>query len=238
MSDCNLDESILSKQLLSEEQCGHLINRITALKHVWLKHPVFDKTFTIGVPICSFRFLDYIKYKNLYTHYNSILDTYFSDIKSILCSFVKEVFPKYNVKYSDEHGNPGFHIMYSSKNYTEVIHRDQQYKTAFNNRKHSYDSNITFSFTLCLNIPQEGGGLYEYNTDLSDEYMSQRIIPTKEILRELNPRVIEYEPGYIYFHSGNIPHSIIQFNNKSNPRITLQGHGILEKLSNSIYLYF
>lgn len=238
MSSYNLDETILSKQLLTDEQCKYLVNRIVSLKEFWLKHPVFKKTFTIGVPICSFRYLNYNKYETLYTYYNKILEEYFQDIKSILCSFVQELFPTHNIKYSDKHGNPGFHIMYSSKNYTEIIHRDHQYKTAFSKNINKYNSNVTLSFTLCLNIPPDGGGLYEYDTSLTDDYMTERIMPNKKILEKLNPRVIQYKPGYIYFHSGNIPHSIIQFKDKNNPRITLQGHGILEESTNSIYLYF
>lgn len=232
----NLDSNILHKKILTQEQCTNITSRVMSLKDFWLKHPVFDKTFTIGVPICSFRFLNYSTYKKLYTYYNNILTTYFSDMKSIISSFVKEIFIGYNVRYGDEHGNPGFHIMYSSDNYTKVIHRDQQHKTIFKNP--SYNHNVTFSFTLCIDVPPDGAGLYEYNNNLSDDYMSKQIIPTKTILNELKPRIIQYTPGYVYFHSGNIPHSIIEFNNDIKPRITLQGHGILDKTTNSIYLYF
>ena len=236
MSNCDLDNTILHKKILTEEECRNIISRVMLLKDIWLKHPVFDKTFTIGVPICSFRFLDYATYKKLHIYYNNILATYFSDMKLIISSFVKDIFVGYNVKYGDEYGYPGFHIMYSSDNYTEVIHRDHQHKNVF--KESSYNHNVTFSFTLCIDVPPDGAGLYEYNNNISDKYMLERIIPTKGVLNELKPRIIEYIPGYIYFHSGNIPHSIIQFNHDIKPRITIQGHGILDESTNSICLYF
>lgn len=238
MSHINLNKTILSKQLLSNEQCQTLVNRIISLKHLWLKHPVYVKTFTIGVPICSYTFLDYNKYQQLYIYYNNLLDTYFQDIKDIICSFVKDIFPRYNVKYSTKHGNPGFHIMYSSDNYTEVVHRDKQYKNVFNTKDNTYNDKVTFSFTLSLSTSNGNSGLYEYDNNLSDEYMAKKIRPDGNILDKLKPRIIKYKPGFIYFHSGNIPHSIIRFENNTSPRITLQGHGILEENTNSMYLYF
>jgi hypothetical protein len=237
MPEYPLNSSICSKKLLTQEECDLLINKINSLKHIWLKHPTFENTFTIGVPICSYRFLDYDTYKTVYSYYNNILETQFSNIKSLIYSFVKELFPTYNIKYGDKHGNPGFHIMFSSENYTEFIHTDTQYRRSF--IPDLYDNRTTLSFTLCLNKPVEDCGLYEYDDNIEsiDEYI-HKVIPTERILEELNPRVIKYIPGYIYFQSGNIPHSIIQFKKLNTPRITLQGHGILETETNSIYLYF
>ena len=186
MSHLNLNRTILSQQLLTNEQCQYLVNRIISLKHLWLKHPVYVKTFTIGVPICSYTFLEYNKYKQLYMYYNNILETYFQDIKDIICSFVKDVFPRYNIKYSNKHGNPGFHIMYSSDNYTEVIHRDKQYKNVFNNNDNVYNDSVTFSFTLSLSNPDENSGLYEYDNNLSDTYMAQKLRPDNDTLNKLN----------------------------------------------------
>lgn len=89
-------------------------------------------------------------------------------------------------------------------------------------------------------MPPQGGGLYEYSTSLPESWISKNLDkpPSEDTLKHLNPRVLLYQPGWIYFHSGNIPHSIIRFRNYNFPRVTLQCHGILEKDTDSIYLYF
>ena len=152
--------------------------------------------------------------KFLYKHYKKLY-------KKILDYFQKRTNSK--VKYRFAY--PGFHIFKCNRLFSlpvASIHKDKQYRHLPLTENEDIDYNKTLSFTLCLELPPTGGGLYKFEN-------------------KHNTKVI-YKPGYIVCHNGKTTHMIAPSStpkdNNTYYRITLQGHGLYDKKQDTWWLYW
>jgi|LakMenE18May11ns_1017448.scaffolds.fasta_scaffold9851293_2 hypothetical protein len=153
--------------------------------------------------------------KFLYKHYKPLYD-------KVLDYFQKRV-PHSTVKYRFAY--PGFHIFKCNKLFSlpvASVHIDKQYLNLTLNDDEDIDYDKTLSFTLCLELPPTGGGLYKFENNKK----------TKVI----------YKPGYIVCHNGKTSHMIAPSpapnDDNTHYRITLQGHGLYDKKKNIWWLYW
>jgi hypothetical protein len=90
---------------------------------------------------------------------------------------------------------------------------------------------------LALELPPKGGGLYMFE---SSELGLLNLVNVGSFLHSFaNKHKIEYKVGYIVMHNGMDYHMIApcEMSNTKN-RITLQGHGVYEKKSNTWWIYW
>jgi hypothetical protein len=152
--------------------------------------------------------------KFLYKHYKKLY-------KKILDYFQQRT--NSTVKYRFAY--PGFHIFKCNRLFSlpvASIHKDRQYLNLPLLKNEDIDYDKTLSFTLCLELPPTGGGLYKFQNNI-------------------NTKVI-YKPGYIVCHNGKTTHMIAPSppptDNNEYYRITLQGHGIYDKTKDIWWLYW
>jgi hypothetical protein len=97
----------------------------------------------------------------------------------------------------------------------------------------SIDPGDTFSFTLPLKLPSEGGGLTfweSHSVDRMNDYMNTgrfgEIVATAHAMASAT---IRYTPGRLVLHNGHMLHKMAGVPRifATDERITLQGHGIL-----------
>lgn len=161
---------------------------------------------------------------------------------------------------------PGFNILLPHDNCTKIDgppHIDLQWTYHIDALKRFFDlveENRFLTFTLAVKIPKSGAGLYIWegsDNDISNyknakKYYHDVIVRSKRILKdndnlvdkdifekELNPKIINYEEGYMTLFDNLLLHQVMPFNtpfSKDESRITLQGHAI--KCDNIWRLFF
>lgn len=193
-------------------------------------------------------------YQQIKSSLNPILHKNFYNIFDRIRSYLELKFKKefifdLNLSY------PGFHIFYPINEECFMpntsLHIDTPYELheeylLENYKGINFDFPITF--TLCLSLPKIGGGLYYWDMDkwetktleeteefynpiykkYDDLFINKK--PTiEEYKSTLNPKVLEYQSGFINIFQGNLLHQIEPFRigtQNSESRITLQGHAI------------
>jgi hypothetical protein len=98
------------------------------------------------------------------------------------------------------------------------------------------DKKNTLSFTLCLELPESGGGLYTF--DSSSNPILTTFIPRSCIHSFAKKEKILYKVGYMVTHNGQTYHMIAPSQKSNKKRITLQGHGVYDKNKDTWYLYW
>lgn len=219
-------------QIMSSSQAELFATRIKNNKILWEKQNIILYTFGTASYIEHHNSFDI--YKRKYENTNKILEDNYSDLLNIILEYFQKRCPESNVKYRFAY--PGFHIfncnLFSSLPVMSV-HTDHQYELLQFNENENIDNIDTLSFTLCLELPTSGGGLYVFDNLQSNDLFFG--LPINSIKKK-----VEYKPGYIVCHNGKDIHMISPscciYDN--NYRITLQGHGIYEKISNTWFLYW
>lgn len=234
-------------KLYNESDCQEISKKVLEKKDYFKRR--YNGMFTLGAA----SYLDVSKYSpettyltdeeitNRLTKYNTLLQETFPELlETIRCFFEKEL--KCKCKYSKNLSYPGFHILESSREHAEQKnhepHVDGQYETLMSimNIK-DINSEKLLSFTLPTALPQEGGGLrmwdwrYENNKEKSKSQIIKEIRKSKIVN-------IKYNEGEIIWHNGLNLHQIEAWksNEKTMPRITMQGHGCL--IEDTMYLYW
>ena len=161
-------------------------------------------------------------YNKEYLKTNKMLKRNYKQLYDIILNYFKKRCPESKVKY--RFALPGFHIFKCNTIFSlpvASVHKDLQYLDLNFKEPVDIDFDKTLSFTICLELPKTGGGLYVFE----DEKVK-----------------VEYQPGYIVCHNGKTSHMIapspVSNINELEYRITLQGHGLYDKLSNTWYLYW
>lgn len=161
-------------------------------------------------------------YKKEYMKTNKILKRHYLKLYDIILEYFKKRCPESNVKF--RFALPGFHIFKCNSIFSfpvASIHKDLQYRYIDFDEPVDIDLDKTGSFTLCLELPKTGGGLYVFE----DEKVK-----------------VNYRPGYIVCHNGKTNHMIapspVSDSKKLEYRITLQGHLLYDKLSNCWFVYW
>lgn len=164
----------------------------------------------------------------------------------------KCIYPSYNTKYKHQdisylYSLPGFHIFkggswLGSGWSVASMHVDLQFdKLDFDNRLSSnmdtyeFDKEDVFSFTIPISMP-DNSGLYIYRQKREDV---NSILPLAYTLKNYPKNKIIYKTGNLYIHDGLHFHMISPFNSDINKdRITIQGHGIYCKTTQSYWIYW
>lgn len=160
-------------------------------------------------------------YRKEYKKTNKLLKQRYSKLyDKILEYFKKRVGYESNVKF--RFALPGFHIFKCNSIFSlpvASVHKDLQYRYIDFDEPVDIDLDKTGSFTLCLELPKTGGGLYVFE----DEKVK-----------------VDYRPGYIVCHNGKTNHMIApsKYSGPNQYRITLQGHLLYDKLSNCWFVYW
>ncbi len=137
---------------------------------------------------------------------------------------------------------PGFHIFkggswLGSGWDVASLHVDLQFnKLNFeSNTLYKFDMDDVFSFTIPIHIPNNSG-LYIYDKKQED---INSMMPLPYSLRNEQKYKINYDVGKMYIHDGLHYHMISSFiSDVDNNRITIQGHGIYCKTTNSYWIYW
>lgn len=150
------------------------------------------------------------KYQDRLKKYNKILKSEFGGVIESLCDYFK-------AELHDEIACPGFHIFDERANgFDNSIHVDTPYS---NLSIYSDDLKNARSFTVLIQKPSSGAGLYVWDDKKTKKF-------------------IDYQIGIMYIHDCGLLHQIASDLNisKDEYRITLQGHVIT--FSGKTYIYF
>ena len=221
----NLSEFCM-ENILTKKEAGFFAKQVKKDLFIWKKKNILMSILGTASYIEWTKGYNY--YRKEYLKTNKILKQNYSELYDIILKYFKKRCPESNVKF--RFALPGFHIFKCNSLFSlpvASVHKDFQYKYIDFNEPVDLDMDKTLSFTLCLELPKTGGGLYVFE----DEKVK-----------------VNYRPGYIVCHNGKTNHMIAPSptpNPNPNPnsgsnsyRITLQGHGLYDKLSNTWYLYW
>lgn len=215
----NLSKFTVEK-ILTKDQANMFANRVRKDRKLWKYKNIVMSILGTASYIEGTKGFDY--YRKEYLKTNKILKSRYSDLFDILLNYFRKRTGKDNVKF--KFALPGFHIFECNTVFSlpvASIHQDFQYLNVEFDQKVKIDYNKTASFTLCLELPKTGGGLYVFG----DEQVK-----------------VSYTPGYIACHNGKTNHMIASSpvsHDEDNPlRITLQAHSLYDKLSDTWFVYW
>jgi hypothetical protein len=162
-------------------------------------------------------------YTKAYKKSNKFLYKHYKYLYNKVLEYFQNRAPNSKVKYRFAY--PGFHIFKCNRLFSfpvASIHKDFQYSNLPLEKDEDIDYDKTLSFTLCLELPPTGGGLFKFENNQKTK--------------------INYKAGYIVCHNGKTTHMIapspMPDGNKTHYRITLQGHGLYDKKKNTWWLYW
>ncbi len=219
---CSADLSDFCMQkILSEKQAKKFAKKIKQNTSNWKTKNIVMSTLGTASYLEGTQGFHY--YLSEYEKTNPLLEENYKELYDIVLNYFKKRAPNSLVKY--RFALPGFHIFKCNKLFSlpvASIHKDLQYQHLRFNSNEDIDLDKTLSFTLCLELPPTGGGLFKYEHD-------------KKIK-------VNYKPGYIVCHNGKTTHMIAPsstpIDDKTYYRITLQGHAVYEKNKNTWWLYW
>lgn len=214
----DLSEFCMEK-ILTKSEAKFFSKQVKKDRNLWKKKNILmsilgTASYIEGTKGYSFYHKEYLKT-------NKILLKNYSKLYDIIIDYLKKrVGNKSNVKF--RFALPGFHIFKCNSLFSlpvASIHTDLQYLNVNFDEPVDIDLDKTGSFTLCLELPKTGGGLYVFE----------------------NEKVkVNYRPGYIVCHNGKTKHMIAPspVSKEDALRITCQFHGLYDKLSNTWFIYW
>jgi len=180
-------------------------------------------------------------YESLASKSNPLLQEHFPDLLTSIQDYFQQRCPNSLVKFREGAALPGFHIFHCNKLFSlpvASVHKDMQWNRLRYSEEEDVDENNTLSFTLALELPEGGGGLYTFENIPEMPPVLNLIVP-RPLLNSVSKKTkIEYKVGWMVTHNGQTYHMIAPCKPSKEYRITLQGHGIYEKNSNTWWLYW
>jgi|TARA_S200000501_G_C20697062_1_gene687828 hypothetical protein len=166
-----------SIDVLSDKQTKQTIKSVEKLEKVWIRRaPIPMDFFTVGACTYQEGCESIVKYHKHRSVMNPVLKKHFSWLYDIVVDKLSEVFGPAEIV--DELGYPGFHIFGHKPNKISdprcvkrfhqplaSLHVDIQYKEhiAYWNTYDEVDFEDPLSFTLPIELPKNGGGLWLWN---------------------------------------------------------------------------
>ena len=239
--NCQADTNELTfKRLISDEYADNLANRVMKLQKHWRKkNPVM---YTLGIGSYSED-----DYHSKVLKSNELLENNFQDLYKILLDYFTQLYPDSQVKYRPDCGLPGFHIFICNKLFSypiSSVHTDKQWRKIRHYPHEDLDIENTFSFTLTVQLPKSGGGLYIFK-DIKPSDSISKFIPNPILYNLAQKEKINYRKGHFVLHTGNTTHMIAHSNfsgeekgDETQYRITLQCHGIYDKNNDIWWIYW
>jgi hypothetical protein len=216
----NLADFCMQK-VLSEQEAKLFARQVKSHKKHWKTKNILMSILGTASYLEGMNGFD--SYKRQYTQTNKFLYKHYKYLYDKVLEYFQNRAPNSTVKYRFAY--PGFHIFKCNRLFSwpvASVHKDFQYKQLKLKKDEDIDYNKTLSFTLCLELPNTGGGLYKFENDKKTK--------------------IAYKPGYIVCHNGKTTHMIAPSptpsDDKTHYRITLQGHGLYDKKKNIWWLYW
>jgi hypothetical protein len=220
------------EQLLNKEEITEIISKVFKHKDVWkLRANYFEE-----IPFYSFGAAGYMDlsehgkdfYKQEFEKTNPILKQEFSDLYEKVFSALKKLYKK-DFELYENAAFPGFHVFLNDDVFEIALasrHVDLQYKD-IEWQGIEVDPSKSISFTLYLELPKNGGGVYYWDLfyeDLKDYDLQKR----EEIIHKNERKLKTFNEGDMFIHNGHQYHQIAPFFDiePEDQRISLQGHAI------------
>ena len=225
--------------LLSEEDSAAVAARIKALKPHWnRRNPAMS---TLGTA----SYLDgaaKTDYERLAASSNPLMQEHFGDLLDAVLQYFQKRCPGATVRYRPQAALPGFHVFHCNKLFSmpvASVHKDMQWNRLRYARGERIDTANTLSFTLALELPPGGGGLYTFEGKEMPGLLSY-IVPKALMYNAAKKTKIDYKAGWMVTHNGQTYHMIAPSPASDGDvyRITLQGHGVYDAAANTWWLYW
>ena len=220
-----------SEMILSSEEADRLAARVIELEPFWTR---FNSVlYTLGSA-------SYLPHEEGMS--NRELRSFFPGLHDTILEHFRRLYPQWTVKYRPGAPLPGFHIFRSNYWFTwpvASLHVDRQYEHVDFKPDEEPDYEGTLSFTIALQLPRGGSGLYVWDARADDPDSPLLLLPFHLNRKPL--RHIVYRPGAIVTHSGNHFHMIQpsrHYGPREKSRITIQGHALRTKRDNTLWLYW
>jgi len=197
--------------VLSEKQTQETVNLVDKLERVWIRRaPTPMDFFTVGACTYLEGCESIIKYHRHREVMNPVLKKHFTWLYTILIDKLSTVFG--DCEIVNELGHPGFHVFGHKPNQLSdptcrerfekplaSLHVDIQYRQhmSYWSRYNNVDLEDTLSFTLPVELPENGGGLWlwdwlELDTEEIDKFNFQgdenKDACIKEYMKDADPR--------------------------------------------------
>lgn len=170
-------------------------------------------------------------YRSLSAKSNPHVRKNFSDLLEHVLRFFRAR-TRSHVMYHEQCAVPGFHVFDCNALFAypvASVHKDMQFlRTGIEDI-----SEETLSFTLALEVPEGGAGLYTF-----DSGEANLLVPRPLVYNLANKTYIEYKTGWMVTHGGQTYHMIAPSKQGTGKRITLQGHGVYQTTTDTWYLYW
>ena len=239
----------------TEEDCNKIENIVDNLHKLWVNRSCtrrfsYENSMKISKApfwtLGAVSYLDGVASHALYNRHrdalNPLLRKKFNWIYEIICERLQSDL-KEPVVIDEVLAHPGFHI-FAAKNGTTIepeylklfeeslgsVHVDVQYEEHEEYWKNfkEVDLKNTLSFTVPIQLPTHGGGLYTWDDEV-DAY-SFNYATNKLKLSELECASVTnlYTRGEMIYFVGHLLHQMMPGRNiqPSDKRITVQGHGV------------
>ena len=221
---------------MTQQECYNIAAVVYALKDNWEQRNVAMYTLGTASYLDGATKTDYIE-KSMKS--NPLIAQHFQPLlEKVLTYFRAKTTSR--VVYRDNAALPGFHVFDCNKIFSlpvASVHRDLQWNRLTYDKHESIDMANMLSFTLAIELPPGGGGLYTF--DMNVPPLLTLLIP-RGIMSSMAPKTkIEYKEGYMVTHNGLTDHMIAPCKQSAErKRITLQGHGVYEKNADTWYIYW
>jgi hypothetical protein len=206
-----LPQDIWIDKLITLEHANSIAERVYSLSNHWERiNPVMSVLGT-----ASYIHGPRGEYNDKYHFTNKVLQKNFGQLAAVVKDYLQN---KLGQPVVYKYAYPGFHIFDCDGIFrfpVSSVHKDLQYRWLPDRKL--LDTSKTLSFTLCIQLPESGGGMYIFENDKKNK--------------------IEYSPGYIVCHNGHTTHMISPSHGDLH-RITLQGHCVFDTKSCLWHIYW
>ena len=237
-------------KILDEQERLDVVNQLVELEKFWVKRSY--TLSTLGAIAYLEAYSDdslnicFNKMGNFYAHQqliNPILRRRFATLYQKITTNLSQVLNA-PVELCADIPHPGFQMIFITQEYaTKIaamdptvdqppIHVDQPYRAylPFWDQFENIDWEDTLTFTLPLELPQEGSGLHIWSKIPTSELDQLRLLGSAGLARKFGPclETMEYTPGVMSYFIGHYLHQIKQPKNlvPTDRRFTCQGHGV------------
>ena len=223
----------------TEEDAVNLTQRVLDQKHLWERRNIAMST--LGTSSYVDGAVSKI-YQQKAAESNPRMLELFGDVEERILKYFQHRAPGSTIKFRDNAALPGFHIFECNKlfaNPVASVHRDLQFLRLEYGKDEHIDFKNTLSFTVALQLPKSGSGLYMIELPKIPDLV-QILIPRPMITAVAEKAKIEYKVGYITCHNGQTTHMIAPspWDGTDSYRITIQGHGVYDWKKNTWYMYW
>jgi len=215
--------------LFRADECHHIRAKVEALHPHWIRRAPLLPAFTLG----AMTYEDatggrYLRYKLLASAQNAVLRAHFADeLETIRC--VLEAWLGAPAEFPAWLALPGFHIFAGGVLLTfnpASIHVDTPFLDVHWPDRGKLDVTHPLAFTVCISLPDCGGGLNVWNARPPDPLHTDRD-DLAALLKPEDAVYLPYTVGTILLHDGFTPHQIAYRDAEPGSlRITLQGHAV------------